>query len=62
MVSNQGLSELLAAVEDAEYIDVRDAAHMIVGDANDAFSRAILGFCEKHICSQDGIAHEVSKL
>jgi hypothetical protein len=28
----------------AEYTDIIDATHMVAGDANDAFSAAILGF------------------
>lgn len=32
----------------AEYTDIADATHMVVGDSNDAFSNAILGFLNCH--------------
>lgn len=36
--------EFLELVPHAEYVDVADARHMVVGDSNDRFSEAVLGF------------------
>ncbi|MEM1114421.1 MAG: alpha/beta hydrolase [Pseudomonadota bacterium] len=35
---------------DADYVDVKDASHMIAGDRNDVFSQAILNFLAKRGC------------
>jgi len=44
VLSEEGVRELRSLVPHAEYVDVAGAAHMVVGDDNDAFSAAILGF------------------
>lgn len=44
MVSDEGVAEFRALVPHAEYVDVAGAAHMVTGDHNDAFARAIVGF------------------
>ena len=31
-------------VPHAEYVDVEDAAHMVAGDRNDVFTKAVLAF------------------
>jgi pimeloyl-ACP methyl ester carboxylesterase len=47
LLSAEGAREFLELVPHAEFVDVRDAGHMIVGDQNDAFTRAVAGFLEK---------------
>jgi pimeloyl-ACP methyl ester carboxylesterase len=37
--------ELLALIPQARYVDVAGARHMVAGDENDAFSEAVIGFC-----------------
>jgi pimeloyl-ACP methyl ester carboxylesterase len=44
MVSDEGVAEFRALVPHAEYVDVAGAAHMVTGDHNDAFARAIVEF------------------
>ena len=44
MVSDDGVAEFRALVPHAEYVDVAGAAHMVTGDHNDAFARAIVAF------------------
>jgi pimeloyl-ACP methyl ester carboxylesterase len=44
MVSEEGVREFLELVPHAEYVNVADAAHMVAGDRNDAFSRAVVEF------------------
>ena len=44
IVSEETAQEFLAAVPHAEYVDVKDAAHMVAGDQNDVFSEAVVGF------------------
>jgi non-heme chloroperoxidase len=35
-------------VPSAEYVDIPEAAHMVAGDKNDAFSDAVISFLERH--------------
>lgn len=44
VISHRSVAEFLAAVPHARYVDVADAGHMIAGDRNDLFSRAVLEF------------------
>jgi pimeloyl-ACP methyl ester carboxylesterase len=44
VISEAGAREFLAAVPHAEYVDVSGAGHMVAGDRNDIFSRAIIDF------------------
>jgi pimeloyl-ACP methyl ester carboxylesterase len=39
--------ELLALIPHARYVDVAGARHMVAGDENDAFSEAVIAFCEE---------------
>ena len=48
LVSDEAVSHLRQLVPHAEYTDIADATHMVVGDANDAFSAAILSFLNRH--------------
>jgi len=38
--------EMLALIPHAAYVDVAGARHMVAGDENDAFSAAVVRFCE----------------
>lgn len=44
IVSEESVAEFLSAVPHARYIDVADAAHMVAGDQNDAFTTAVSEF------------------
>ncbi|CAN5214187.1 alpha/beta fold hydrolase [soil metagenome] len=44
LVSEGAVEHLRELAPHAEYTDIIDATHMVAGDANDAFSAAILGF------------------
>ena len=44
LVKDSHAREFLDLVPHAEYVDVRGARHMVVGDSNDRFSAAILDF------------------
>lgn len=52
IVSEETAQEFLAAVPHAEYVDVKDAAHMVAGDQNDVFSDAVVGFLTRVIDNQ----------
>jgi pimeloyl-ACP methyl ester carboxylesterase len=47
VVSEQSAREFLELVPHAEYVDVADAAHMVAGDSNDAFSGAVVEFLSR---------------
>jgi pimeloyl-ACP methyl ester carboxylesterase len=47
LVSPEAAREFLALAPGAEFADVADARHMVVGDRNDAFTEAILGFLKR---------------
>ncbi|MBW2243685.1 MAG: alpha/beta fold hydrolase [Deltaproteobacteria bacterium] len=44
IVGGEGVSAFLEAVPHAEFVDVKDAGHMVAGDQNDAFSAAVVQF------------------
>ena len=46
LVSEEAVKSLLAFIPGAEYVDISDAHHMIVGDNNDAFSTAVTQFID----------------
>ena len=48
LVSEEVTKAFLTLVPDASYSNVLDAGHMVVGDQNDHFSEAVLGFLEIH--------------
>jgi pimeloyl-ACP methyl ester carboxylesterase len=48
LVSDEAVSHLRQLAPHAEYTDIADATHMVVGDANDAFSAAIVDFLRRH--------------
>ncbi len=47
LLSEDGVAHFLELVPHAEYVDVSDATHMIVGDRNDRFTRAVLDFIDR---------------
>ncbi len=48
LVSEQKADEFLARFPEVEFVDVSGAGHMVAGDRNDAFTRAILDFLHRH--------------
>ena len=44
LVSEDGVQDFLQRIPNAECIDVREAGHMVAGDDNDAFNRAVEDF------------------
>ena len=49
VVSQDGVDDLLTRIPDATVVDVAGAAHMIVGDRNDAFANAVLAFLHDRV-------------
>lgn len=47
LLSQAGAEEFLALVPHARFVDVADAGHMVAGDRNDAFTSAVLAFCDE---------------
>jgi pimeloyl-ACP methyl ester carboxylesterase len=48
LLSEDGAADFLARVPHAEYADVAGAGHMVAGDRNEVFNRAILDFLDRH--------------
>jgi len=48
LLSEEGAQDFLARVPHAEFADVAGAGHMVAGDRNEIFNRAILEFVERH--------------
>ena len=48
VVSEEVAREFLELVPHAEYVDVRDAHHMVAGDRNDAFTEPVVEFLRRH--------------
>ena len=47
VVSEQGVQEFLELVPHARFIDIAGAGHMVAGDRNDAFTRAVVDFLDE---------------
>jgi non-heme chloroperoxidase len=47
LLSETGAQHFLELVPHAQFVDVAGAGHMVVGDRNDAFATAILGFIDQ---------------
>ena len=47
LLSEEGAQEFLADVPHAEYVNVRDAGHMVAGDRNDVFTAAVADFLNR---------------
>ena len=47
-VSIEGLQYFLKLVSHAEFVDVKDAGHMVAGDKNDAFTDGIVEFLDRN--------------
>jgi len=48
VVSEETAREFLELVPHAEYVDLKDAAHMVAGDRNDAFTSSVAEFILEH--------------
>ena len=48
VVSEEGAQHLLTLIPGSTLVDVSDAGHMVAGDKNDAFNKAILEFLTAH--------------
>ena len=49
LLSEEAAAEFLELVPHAEFVDVRDAGHMVAGDRNDVFTDAVAGFLIRHL-------------
>jgi pimeloyl-ACP methyl ester carboxylesterase len=49
VVTEEGVQDFLEQIPGAKLVDVGDASHMVAGDQNDAFSRAVIDFLEHDI-------------
>jgi pimeloyl-ACP methyl ester carboxylesterase len=47
MLSLEGVAAFRAQCPHAEFVDIADAGHMVVGDRNDAFSDAVVAFIDR---------------
>jgi pimeloyl-ACP methyl ester carboxylesterase len=52
VVSEENAQEFLRFVPHAEYVDLKDAAHMVAGDRNDAFTESVADFIIEHFAPQ----------
>jgi non-heme chloroperoxidase len=48
LLSEEGVADFLAKAPHAEFADVAGAGHMVAGDRNEVFNRAILEFLARH--------------
>jgi len=47
MLSLEGVATFRRLCPHAEFVDIADAGHMVVGDRNDAFTDAVVGFIDR---------------
>ncbi len=48
LVQQEQAEEYLRLARGSEFVDVKDARHMVAGDSNGAFTTAVLDFLERH--------------
>jgi pimeloyl-ACP methyl ester carboxylesterase len=48
VVAESDVQTFLSHAPHAEFVDVRDAGHMVAGDVNDVFSRVVVEFLTRH--------------
>ena len=56
MLSLDGVATFLEQCPHAGFVDIADAGHMVVGDRNEAFTEAVIGFVEKLDDSDEELA------
>jgi non-heme chloroperoxidase len=56
MVSPEGVTTFLEQCPHAEFVDIDDAGHMVVGDRNDAFTAAVVEFIDGLATDDEEIA------
>jgi len=44
VLTNDGVRQLLELAPHSEYVNIRSAGHMVAGDRNDTFRRAVVEF------------------
>lgn len=49
VLTEEGVHDFLALCPAAEYVNVRDAHHMVAGDSNDVFCSALMEFLARHV-------------
>ena len=49
VVSKEAAAEFHDMLPSAEIVEISGAHHMVAGDRNDAFNRAVIGFLERHV-------------
>jgi pimeloyl-ACP methyl ester carboxylesterase len=54
VLSDAGARHFLEMCPHAEYVSIRDAAHMIAGDRNDVFGSAVVDFLGRHVPRDSG--------
>lgn len=48
LLSEEGVADFMARAPHAEFADVAGAGHMVAGDRNEVFNRAVLDFLDRH--------------
>ena len=48
LVSQERADQFLSRFPQVEFVDVSGAGHMVAGDRNDIFARAVLDFLSRH--------------
>jgi pimeloyl-ACP methyl ester carboxylesterase len=51
IVSDAGVADFLSLLPSAEVFEVRSAGHMVAGDRNDVFNRAVVDFLHRKVAS-----------
>jgi non-heme chloroperoxidase len=49
IVSTEAVEEFHALLPGAEIVEISGAHHMVAGDRNDAFNKAVIGFLDRHV-------------
>ena len=57
VLTDDGVQEFLALAPGTEYVNIASAGHMVAGDRNDAFGRAVVEFLTR-VVPVDGVALE----
>lgn len=57
VLTDQGVEEFLALAPGSEYVNVKSAGHMVAGDRNDTFGKAVVEFLMRVVPSTASTLH-----
>jgi non-heme chloroperoxidase len=62
VLSEEGVREFLTLAPHSEYVNITDAGHMVAGDRNDVFGKAVIDFLARTVPVSGAPVHAAHEL